>query len=166
VCFKTLTEKLRLAVLAGLICGNPIGATPQKPAQAEAQQAEAQQEEQPSVDLVIKEKSLRRHVFYGETVKRVFAPQVHDWKVVDQQRLILYATRSRPYLVILRRKAMALNSSTIIGLERHGNSIDSRFDQIYVDGFPYPIERIEKLTVETARRLRGLEVEVEPEQKN
>ena len=157
--FKRFIEKLRLAILASLIAVNVIGAAEQTP---EAEDPVT--EESVPVDLVIKKQGRPLDTVYGETVKRVFAPQVHDWKVLDQQRLILYATRTRPYLVTLRRKAMGLTRSTIIGLERHGTSIDSRFDQIYVDGFPYAIMRIEKLSVETAKRLRG--IEVQPEQKD
>jgi len=116
------------------------------------------------VDMVIKQESRPLDVLYGETVKRVFAPHIHDWAVVDQQRLILYVSRSRPYLVTLQRKARLLGKSSLIGLERRDNSIDSRFDQIFIDGLPFSIKRIEKLSVETARRLRGLEVV--PEQKD
>lgn len=157
--FNSAIEKLPLIVLASLVCGNAIGAATQSP-ETEATTTE----KSAPVDMVIKKESRRLDVVYGEPVNRVFAPQVHNWVVLDQQRLILYATRSRPYLVTLRRKAMGLTSSTVIGLKRHGNSFDARFDQIYVDGFPYSIKRMEKLTVETARRLRGLEVE--PEQKD
>lgn len=156
--FITHIGRFRKLILTYLFCVTALGATEQ-----EIEQPEATIEEQASVDMVINEKGRRQDVVYGETVNRVFAPQVHDWVVLDKQRLILYATRARPYLVTLRRKANALTKSTVIVLERRDNSIDSRFDQITVDGFPYSIARIEKLSIKTAKRLRGLEVASEPE---
>ena len=150
--FVTQIDRLRQIILACLICGTATGSAEQV-----NDQAEPAIEEQPPVDMVIIEKNRPTDVLYGEIVKRVFAPQIHDWLILDKQRMILYATRSRPYLVTLRRPVNSLKSSTVIGLERRDNSIDSRFDQIYVEGFPHAIERIEKLTVETAKRLRGIE---------
>ena len=159
VCGKLQIDRLRQMILACLICGTATSSAAQV-----NEQAEPATEEQPSVDLVIIEKDRPMDVLYGEIVKRVYAPQIHDWIFVDKKRLILYATRSRPYLVTLRRPARSLKSSTVIGLERRDNSIDARFDAVYVDGFPHAIERIEKLTVETAKRLRG--IEPAPEQKD
>ena len=150
--FLTQIDRLQQIILAWLICGIATGSA----AQAN-EQAEPATEEQASVDMVIIEKDRPMDVLYGEIVNRVFAPRISDWIILDSKRLILYATRSRPYLVTLRRPANSLTSSTVIGLERRDNSIDARFDQIYVDGFPHVIERIEKLTVETAKRLRGIE---------
>ena len=109
--------------------------------------------------MVITQKSRPPDVVYGEIVNRVYAPRIHDWVMIDRGHLILYVTRSKPYLVTLRRKSHSLTPTSIIGLERNNNSIDARFDQIYVDGFPYPIKRIEKLSIDTAKRLRGIEID-------
>ena len=157
--FLTQIDRLQQFILACLICSTAIGSAAQT-----NEQAEPAPEERGSVDMVITETDRPMDVLHGEVVKRVFAPQISDWIIVDNKRLILYATRSRPYLVTLRRPANSLDSSTVIGLERRGNSIDGRFDQVYIDGFPHAIERIEKLTIETAKRLRG--IEPAPEQKD
>ena len=95
---------------------------------------------------------------YGEPVRRVFAPSIHSFHVLDDQRLILYATRSRPYLITLRSKAHGLSFNSVIGLRRQSSSIDASFDEIIVEGFPYAIKRIEKLTPDVAKRLRGIDV--------
>ena len=114
-------------------------------------------EDNSHVDMVIRGPTEGGLVLYGEPVKRFFAPQIKSWQVLDSQHLILYATRSRPYLVTLRRKAFGLNRSTAIGIKRSSSSVDARFDNIIVDDIHYAIERIEKLTPEVARMLRGLE---------
>jgi len=166
-------DKLSLTLLICLLCGSAIDAAaqaaepdeltePTKPTEP-TEPADAAVEEPPAVDMIINERGRPLDVVYGESVRRVFAPQVHDWVVLDQQRLILYVTRSRPYLVTLRRKANLLTRSTVIVIERSNNSIDARFDQIQIEGFSYPIGRIEKLSVETAKRLRGIEVKTDPE---
>ena len=157
--FVIVSTYCRRLILASLFFSAAVGAV-KKPVET----TEPAAEKPASVDMVIKKQGRERDLVFGETVKRVFAPQISDWVVLDKQRLILYVTRSRPYLVTLQRKANALTNSTVIGLERRDNSIDSRFDQIFIEGFPYSIGRIEKLTVETAKRLRG--IEVEPEQKD
>ena len=104
-------------------------------------------------------------VLYGEPVRRIFAPQVSNWHVLDNRRLLLYASRSRPYLLTLSHPAHGLRTSSTIGLRRRGTSIDARFDDVIVDGFNYRIERIEKLDVNVAKRLRGIEVVQEDEDK-
>jgi hypothetical protein len=114
-------------------------------------------DENADVDMVIRGPTEGGLVLYGEPVKRFFAPDISGWHVLDNQRLILYATRSRPYLVTLRRKAFGLNQSTVIGVRRSSSTFDARFDSIIVDDFRYAIERIEKLTPEVAKRLRGIE---------
>jgi hypothetical protein len=113
------------------------------------------------IDMVVRDKAVPHQVQHGEIVNRVYAPQIHDWVVLDEKRLILYVSRNRPYLVTLRRPARSLKNSTVIGLNRRDHSIDARFDQIYIDGSPYSIQQIEKLTSDTAKRLRGIEVIVE-----
>lgn len=102
-------------------------------------------------------------VLYGEPVKRVQASRIRTWKIVDDQRLIFYTSPSKPYLVTLRRKSPRLRFDPIIGLNLRSNSIDARFDAIYVEGFPYPIERIEKITREVADLLLGREPRGEKE---
>ncbi len=94
-------------------------------------------------------------VLYGEPVDRVYAPNIHSWQAIDSQRLVLYVTAFRPYLVTLNRKVNALNWEHRIAIDNRTSHIDARFDRVFVDGFPYRIERIEKLSRETARTLLG-----------
>lgn len=105
----------------------------------------------------------RPDVLYGEPVKRVYAPKIDSWAVVDDQRLVLYVTPFRPYLVTLTRKVARLKYEYAIGLNNRSSYIDAKFDRVYVDGFPYAIERIEKLERETARALLGRDRKDEPE---
>ncbi len=105
----------------------------------------------------------RPDVLYGEPVKRIYAPKIDSWAVVDNQRLVLYATPFRPYLVTLKRPVRNLRWEYKIGLNNRSSYIDAKFDRIYVDGFPYAIERIEKLERETARALLGRDRRDKPE---
>ena len=122
-----------------------------------AQEDKAEAESSGEVDMVIRDSDRPKDIQHGERVDRVFAPTISDFRVIDRQRLILYATRFRPYLIVLRRPARGLTMTSTIGLKRRDSNIDARFDSIYVDGFPYPIDYIEKLTPDTAKRLLGIE---------
>ena len=145
---KTAMQRIKLFFLATLLIA---------PLTAFAQEDPAEAETAGEVDMVIRDGERPRDVQHGERVDRVFAPNISDFRVVDNKRVILYATRFRPYLVVLRRPARGLSVSSAIGLKRRDSNIDARFDSIYVDGFPYSIDYIEKLTPETAKRLLGIE---------
>ena len=115
------------------------------------------QEETPTV--VMEARGGSGVVLYGEPVRRVYAATINGWRTVDNRRLILYTSPSRPYLVTLKREARGLRFDPVIGLKLRDRSIDARFDSIYVDGYPYAIERIEKLTKDVADALLARESE-------
>lgn len=94
-------------------------------------------------------------VLYGEPVRRVRTSNIDRWQVVDQQRLMLYTSPSRAYLVTLRGKAPRLRFDPVIVLKLRERMLDARLDAIYIDGFPYPISRIEKLTRDVADQILG-----------
>ncbi|MEM7707341.1 MAG: DUF6491 family protein [Pseudomonadota bacterium] len=107
----------------------------------------------PKTDQVIGDAGQRNQAVYGEPLKKLWVPNISSWSVVDNQRLILYVSPFRPYLLTLARKAPGLGNNDRIVFRYDNNHIYARFDRIEVDGFPYVIDRIEKLDRETARAL-------------
>ncbi|MDJ0653274.1 MAG: DUF6491 family protein [Xanthomonadales bacterium] len=116
--------------------------------------ASADKDKDAGLDAVIGGgEELTADVMYGEVVDKIYAPRISSFRVLDNQRIILYATPFKPYLITLRRKANALRFDDAIAIKRSGSTIHARFDSIIVDGFPYSIKRIEKLDKETAKSL-------------
>ncbi len=107
----------------------------------------------PKTDQVIGDAGQRNQAVYGEPLKKLWVPNISSWQVVDNQRLVLYVSPFRPYLLTLARKAPGLGNNDRIVFRYDNNHIYARFDRIEVDGFPYVIDRIEKLDRETARAL-------------
>lgn len=117
--------------------------------------------------------SERPDVMYGELVKDIYAPRISSFRAIDNQRVLIYTTPFKPYLLTLNRKASGLVFEDRLALKYNNNRIYTRFDAVVVDGIPYHIKRIEKLDRETARSLgrkdkdkdkdkRGEEDEQEP----
>ena len=74
-----------------------------------------------------------------------------SWRVVDRDTLIVWVTPARPYLIKLRRPSPRLRFAQAIGISSTVGKVHARLDQIYVDGWPYQIEAIHRLTREQAR---------------
>lgn len=116
----------------------------------------ASEPEVPEVDMVIgADQTVPAPILYGEPVRRITANSFGDWRVVDKQRLIVYRTRSKPYLITLRRPAPRMHSASFIGIKTRSSWIDAGFDSVYIEDWPYQIERIEKITREVADHLLG-----------
>ena len=81
--------------------------------------------------------------------------RMHSWAVVDDDKLILWSARSRPYLVELFRPSPELRFATSIGVTSFGSRIHARFDSVEVDGFSYPIRRIYQLSRNEAEALQA-----------
>lgn len=95
----------------------------------------------------------RPDVLYGETVKDIYAPRISSFRAIDNQRVLIYTTPFKPYLLTLNRRASGLLFEDRLALQYKNNRIYTRFDAVVVDGIPYHIKRIEKLDRETARSL-------------
>jgi hypothetical protein len=77
----------------------------------------------------------------------------YSWQALDDDTVIVWATRRDPYLVELAFESHDLKFSQIIGITQFGNRIYAKFDAVTVGGFRYPIDSIYKMTREEARNL-------------
>jgi Family of unknown function (DUF6491) len=77
----------------------------------------------------------------------------HDFDVIDDDSLILWATPFRPYLVELTRPSIDLPFAQVIVVESAASWISPKFDAVTIRGWRYPIKQIFKLTREEARGL-------------
>ena len=73
-----------------------------------------------------------------------------NWRAVDRDTLIVWTTAFRPYLIELRRPSSELRFARAIGISSTVGRV-SRLDEVYIDGWPYPIKAIYRLTPEQAR---------------
>lgn len=81
--------------------------------------------------------------------------RLHSWSVVDDDRLIIWATPFRPYLVELFRPSPELKFAVSIGVTSFGSRIHAKFDSVEVDGFSYPIRRIYEMSRDDAKALKA-----------
>lgn len=81
--------------------------------------------------------------------------RLHSWSVVDDDRLIIWATPFQPYLVELFMPSPELKFAVSIGVTSFGSRIHARFDSVEVDGFRYPIRRIYELSRDDAKALKA-----------
>jgi hypothetical protein len=81
--------------------------------------------------------------------------RLHSWSVVDNDRLIIWATPSRPYLVELFRPSPELRFAVSIGVTSFGSRIHAKFDSVEVDGFSYPIRRIYEMSRDEAKSVNA-----------
>ncbi|MFK7956078.1 MAG: DUF6491 family protein [Lysobacterales bacterium] len=102
---------------------------------------------------VIGDAGQRNQAVYGEPLKKLWVPNISSWTAIDDQRLVLYTSPFRPYLLTLNRKAAGLQFDQRVSFQFDNNHIYANFDRIVVDGFPYTIAKIEKLDRDTARAL-------------
>jgi len=77
----------------------------------------------------------------------------YSWQAIDDDTVIVWATRRSPYLVELAFESPDLKFSQVIGISQFGSRIYAKFDAVTVSGFRYPIDSIYKMTREEARNL-------------
>ena len=111
----------------------------------------------PPIDMEIRSKTPGSVVLHGVPVPRLFAPRIDEWHLLNWRHVVVYVAKSGPYLIVLREDLHRLGRTSTIGYKYRGTTIDARFDNLIVNGYPYGIERIEKLEPEVALRLRGID---------
>jgi len=79
--------------------------------------------------------------------------RLHDWQVIDDKTVIVWATPWQPYLVQLKYPSHDLPFVQVIGITSFGDRVYARFDSLKVAGFRYPIDNIYKMTKEEAKEL-------------
>jgi hypothetical protein len=79
--------------------------------------------------------------------------RLHDWQVIDDKTVILWATPWQPYLVQLKYPSHDLPFVQTIGITSLGDRVYARFDSLRVAGFRYPIDNIYKMTKQEAKEL-------------
>ena len=79
--------------------------------------------------------------------------RLHDWQVIDDKTVIVWATPWQPYLVQLKYPSHDLPFVLAIGVTSFGDRVYARFDSLRVAGFRYPIDNIYKMTKEEAKEL-------------
>jgi hypothetical protein len=79
--------------------------------------------------------------------------RLHDWQVIDDKNVIVWATPWQPYLLQLKYPSHDLPYVERIGVTSLGDRVYARFDSLRVAGFRYPIDNIYKMTKEEAREL-------------
>ena len=79
--------------------------------------------------------------------------RLHDWQVIDDKTVIVWATPWQPYLVQLKYPSHDLPFVQAIGITSFGDRVYARFDSLKVAGFRYPIDNIYKMTKEEAKEL-------------
>jgi len=78
---------------------------------------------------------------------------LHDWQVIDDNTVIVWATPWQPYLLQLKYASHDLQFVQAIGVTSLGDRVYARFDSLRVAGFRYPIDNIYKMTKEEAKEL-------------
>ena len=76
-----------------------------------------------------------------------------NWRPVARDELIIWSSRSRPYLVKIWKPYTSLKFVHTIGFSTFGGRI-THFDNIYVDGQRLPIKSIVALDREVAEQMR------------
>ena len=103
---------------------------------------EALDEATPQVELSVVPQPVDSFHFFG---------RLDSWRAVDQDTLIVWTTAFRPYLIELGRPSHRLRFAHVIGISSTVGTVRSRLDEIYVDGMPYGIKSIYRLTPAQAR---------------
>ena len=80
-----------------------------------------------------------------------FFGRLDNFRPVDRDTLIVWTTAFRPYLIRLDRPSPQLRFAHAIAVTSTAGRVHKGFDEVYVDGWPYRIESIYKLTHEQAR---------------
>jgi hypothetical protein len=79
--------------------------------------------------------------------------RLHDWQVIDEQNVIVWANPWQPYLVKLAYPSHDLPFVEVIGVTSLGDRVYARFDSLRIRGFRYPIDNIYKMTKQEAKEL-------------
>lgn len=91
---------------------------------------------------------------YGTPVDSVPAlTRLDNWRAIDRDTLIVWATPRRPYLIELRRPSPDLVFAQTIGLGSSAFRVRAGLDSVIVRGIDYPIEAIFALDADDARAL-------------
>ena len=104
--------------------------------------AEAVNTEIPKVELYEAPEQIDSFHFFG---------RFDSWRAVDRDTLIVWTTAFRPYLIELRRPSPQLRFAHVIGITSTVGTVHSRVDNVYIDGWPYQIKAIYRLTPQQAR---------------
>jgi hypothetical protein len=104
--------------------------------------AEVVNTEIPETELYEAPEQIDRFHFFG---------RFDSWRVVDRDTLIVWTTPFKPYLIELRRPSPELRFAHVIGITSTVGMVHSRLDDVYIDGWPYRIKAIYRLTAEQAR---------------
>ena len=78
---------------------------------------------------------------------------MRDFDALGRDRLIVWTSSFRPYLIELAAPSFDLKFARAIGIRARGYRVYSGFDSVIVDGMSYPIKRIYKLSRDEARAL-------------
>jgi len=81
-----------------------------------------------------------------------FCGRLDSWRAVDRDTLIIWSTPFRPYLIELGRPSHRLRFAQVIGISSTVGRVHSRLDEVYIDGVPYQIKTIHRLTPLQARQ--------------
>ena len=76
-----------------------------------------------------------------------------NWRAIARDELIVWSTRSKPYLVKIWKPARSLRFVHTIGFSSFGGRV-SHFDNIYIDGQRLPIKSIVALDRDVAEQMR------------
>lgn len=79
--------------------------------------------------------------------------RLDDFRALDRQTLIVWATPFKPYLVKLSWPSPDLNFAQAIGVTSTAGAV-TRFDSILVDGRRYPIDAMYRLDRDQAKALQ------------
>lgn len=104
--------------------------------------AEAPEDRARDIELPLAPEPIESFHFFG---------QLDSWRAVDRDTLIVWTTPFRPYLIELGRPSHRLRFAHVIGISSTVGRVHSQLDEIYVDGWPYRIQAIHRLTPQQAR---------------
>ena len=76
--------------------------------------------------------------------------RLRDFDALDRNRLIVWTSSSRPYLIELAAPSVDLRFAHAIGIRSRTNRVYAGFDSVIIAGHSYPIRRIYKLSREEA----------------
>ncbi|WP_317930175.1 DUF6491 family protein [Halioxenophilus sp. WMMB6] len=87
------------------------------------------------------EVAIERGYLLGEEVDKIHNYEISGWQYLAADGLLLPASPSKTYLVLLKDRCSELSSTETIGLTTTVSSVLSRFDAVIVHPHPGGIER-------------------------
>jgi hypothetical protein len=88
----------------------------------------------------------------NDSIRLGYGSGFANWRPIARDELIVWATRSKPYLVKIWRPASGLRFAQSIGFTSFAGRV-THLDSIYVDGQRLPIKSIVALDREVAEQL-------------